>query len=78
MRINFEKITDIDKVLKYNIGIKPIYGKKGSTSRGIAWCRCQRCVGDLLLLGNNTVVGWILTECACGNHIDWSTARENL
>lgn len=76
MRVRFEDCTDILEVLKFNNGIKPKYGK--GTSKGCAWCSCGRCVGDILLFKNNNVVGWLDTECSCGNQIDWSEANDKL
>ena len=78
MQIKFNRLTDVKEVTKYNTGVKPRYGKKGSTSRGSAWCSCGQCVGSLLLFLNGTVKGWFETECGCGNRIDWSEVEENL
>lgn len=76
MKISFKDHTDISEVLKFNTGIKPIYGK--GTMKGCAWCSCRRCVCNLLLFKNNTVVGFLETECSCGNKIDYSDADKYL
>lgn len=78
MRITFEKPTSIKKVLSFNQGVEPRWGKKGSTSRGTVWCTCGECVGYLLLLSECVVVGWFETKCSCGNHIDWSKVNSNI
>ena len=72
MRIKFDNYTDVSEVLKFNIGINPIYGK--GTMKGVAWCSCGKCVGNILLFKNNKVVGFLETECNCGNQINWSEA----
>lgn len=71
MKVSFKKWTDISEVLKFDTGINLIYGK--GTMKGCAWCSCGRCVGNLLCK-NNKVVGFLNTECSCGNQIDWSDA----
>lgn len=81
MRINFDEKTDISVLQKYSEGKEPMYGRKGSTSRGIAWCKnphCEGCVGHLMLLRNNMIVGFIDTECRCGQKINWSTAETHI
>ena len=73
MRIKFDDRTDISEVLKFNSGIKPRYGK--GTMKGVVWCSCCCCTGNILLFQNNKIVGWFDTECSvCGNQIDYSEA----
>ena len=77
MRIRFGSDTDIVELLKFNIGIKPRYGK--GTMKGCVWCSCGCCTGDILKLKNNKVIGWINVECCyCGNKIDYSEADKYL
>ena len=71
MKVLFKDWTDISEVLKFNTGINLTYGK--GTMKGCAWCACGRCVGNLLFQ-NNKIVGWIYTECVCGNKVNWSDA----
>ena len=72
MRITFKEPTNVSEVQKFNNGIVPRYGR--GTMKGVFWCPCGKCVGDILLLNNDNVVGWIDTECDCGYKIDWSQA----
>ena len=72
MRINFERRVNTSVLLTNNIGVEPTYGK--GTMRGVAWCPCGKCVGNMILVEKDKVVGWIDTECSCGNQIDWSEA----
>ncbi len=76
MRIEFgNNLADIYDVQKFNVGVEPRYGRKGSTMRGIVWCPCGVCVAELLTLKGGKVVGWLKTECSvCGNQIDYSDA----
>ena len=75
MRINFEKVTDLYEVQKFNVGVEPRYGRKGSTMRGVVWCPCGRCVADMLLIKGCDVVGWLDTKCSvCGSQINYSDA----
>ena len=77
MRIKFHNYTDISEVLKFNTGIKPKYGK--GTMEGVVWCSCGCCTGDIVLWENNTIIGWIDTECiSCGNKIDYSEADKHI
>ena len=81
MRIEFNEKTDISELQKYNDGIEPAYAPKGSTHRGTAWCGrsdCPRCVGNLMLLPDNKIVGFIDTECSCGQKLNWSTAIDHI
>ena len=73
MKIEFEKRTDLSEVQKFNVGVKPRYGRKGSTMRGVVWCPCGTCVADMLLIKGCKTVGWLNTKCSvCGNQIDYS------
>lgn len=76
MRVNFERRVDVSEVLKYNSGIIPRYGQ--GTMKGCFWCPCGKCVGNMILLEENKVVGWLDTECSCGYKIDWSQADKFL
>lgn len=78
MMITLDRLSNIEEIKQFNTGIKPRYGKKGSTSRGNAWCSCGKCIGNLLLFPNRMVMGWFETRCRCGNEIDWSVADEYL
>ena len=76
MRLEFKEKTNISKILKFNTGVNPIYGK--GTMKGAVWC-CNKCVGNILLMNNNQIVGWLDTECdRCGNEINWSEAYKYL
>lgn len=77
MRIKLQGFVDIKNVLRYDVGIKPKYGRKGSTDRGIVRCQCSRCIGTLILK-DNEVTGWFEPECECGTKIDWSEANAKL
>lgn len=72
MRVYFKDPTDVSEILKFNDGIVPRYGR--GTMKGVFHCPCGKCVGDMLLLNDNTVIGWLDTECTCGYKIDWSRA----
>ena len=75
MRIEFEERTDLSEVQKFNVGVEPRYGRKGSTMRGIVWCPCGACVANISFLKECKVVGWLKTKCSvCGNQIDYSDA----
>ena len=78
MRINFKDYTDISEVLKFNTGIKPLYGK--GTMKGCAWCSCGCCTGDILYFKEKQkVVGFLDTECTvCGKQINYSEADKYL
>ena len=74
MKIKFEDWVDKTEVLKYNAGVKPHFGR--GTMKGIAWCTCEKCVGNLVIMHDSTY-GWFETECSrCGNSIDWSEAEK--
>ena len=73
-RVRFNHETHVAELSKFNSGVKPRYGR--GTMRGVAWCSCGCCVGDVVLLSNNNVLGWIDPVCYCGNQIDWSDAKE--
>ena len=68
----FKQPTDISEVLKFKDGVMPRYGR--GTMKGAFWCPCGRCVGDILLLSENVITGWINTKCSCGYEINWSQA----
>lgn len=72
MRVNFKEPTNISEVLKFDTGVVPRYGK--GTMKGAFWCPCSKCVGNILLLNDNQIVGWFDTECSCGYKINWSQA----
>lgn len=73
MRVNFERRVDASEVLKFNVGIKPRYGR--GTMKGCTWCSCGCCTGCMILLEENKIIGWLDTECTvCGNKIDYSEA----
>lgn len=78
MRITFKEPISTSEVLKFNDsdGVVPRYGT--GTMKGVFWCPCGKCVGDILLLNDNNVVGWFDTECSCGYKIDWSLADKYL
>ena len=78
MRIKFKDYTDISGILTFNTGIKPRYGK--GTMKGVTWCSCGRCTGDLLYFKDrNKLVGWLDTECtSCGKQINYSEANKYL
>lgn len=72
MRVIFKEPTSILAVLRFNDGIIPRYGT--GTMKGAFWCPCGKCVGDMLLLKDGNIVGWLDTECGCGHKINWSQA----
>jgi hypothetical protein len=76
MRIKFKDYTDISEVLKYNTGLKPIYGK--GTMKGVVWCPCGCATADTVYFKDkNKLVGWISTECpVCSKQIDYSEAEK--
>lgn len=72
MKIEFNEYVDISEVLKFNEGIKPAYGK--GTMKGVAWCECGKCVGNLLFF-RGKIVGFLETYCSrCGKQINYSEA----
>ena len=80
-RTTFEQPVDINNVLQYKQGLKPIYAGKLSTHRGIANCpECNVCLCNLLYnQENHKVIGWFDNMCVyCETEIDWSEADKYL
>ena len=72
MRVNL-KDAEVQELLQYsnNTGVTPRYGK--DTMKGVAWCTCGCCTGNLIMFGNKTISGFLDTECiVCGKTIDYS------
>lgn len=74
MYITLEDWVDKTEVLNHNTGVKLRFGR--GTMKGIAWCTCEKCVGNIAII-DNKVCGWFEVKCSrCGNYLDWSDAEK--
>ena len=74
IKISYEAEIDKSEVLVYNTGAKLRYGK--GTMKGIAWCTCEKCVGNLCII-KDRIFGWFEPVCSrCGAKLDWSDAED--
>lgn len=70
--IKYKEPVYISEITKHKGAIKPYFGR-GTGAGEIHCCKCNNCVGNLIEVEENYVVGWLDVICDnCNESIDYS------